>query len=175
MGVDPGTNTGIAIIDLEGNLVHLSSRRNTGPEKIIRIITRHGTPLIVATDVSPAPSNVEKIASSMGSVLFVPEESMNVSEKHKLVKKFQALLKKSEPGIEIKGKHEKDALAAAIKAWKSNRFLFRKVKSALDRTGLNSIFDKVVSRILKGKNENITTAIRNTIKKRRRKNDDKTK
>lgn len=149
-------------------MVHLSSKRNIGKSEIIRRITRFGKPLIVAVDVSPAPKNVEKIAHSMGSVLFVSEKSMSNKEKNDIVKRFRRNYKK-ESGIELKveGKHERDALAAAVKAWKTNSYLLRKVDNALRRKGLEKLFDDVVETLVKRKSENITNAINEILRKKR--------
>jgi len=167
----------MAVIDLHGNLIHLSSKRSIGKSEIIRHTTKFGKPLIVAVDVTPAPRNVEKIASSMGCALFTSEKSMSIKEKNDIVKRFRRAYKKAH-GIELKieGKHERDALAAAVKAWKSNKYLLRKVDNALRRRGLEKIFDSVVETLIKRESENITNAIneilkrREYVKKRRKKN-----
>lgn len=167
VGIDPGTNTGMAVLDLHGNLIHLSSKRSIGKSEIIRRVTRLGKPLIVAVDVTPAPRNVEKIASSMGSALFTPKKSMSVKEKNDIVKRFRRAYKKTR-GVELKigGRHERDALAATVKAWKSNKYLLRKVQNALRRRGLEKIFDNVVKILIKRESENITNAINEVLKKR---------
>ncbi len=167
VGIDPGTNTGIAILDMHGNVVHISSKRSISKNGIIRGVSKFGRPLVVAVDVEPPPKNIEKIASAVGSVLFVPEKSMSVKEKSSIVKQFVKKYEK-ETGIRIrfKSRHERDALAAAVKAWKSNSYLIRKVDNALKREGLENIFDKVVSLILKEESENITNAINKILKRK---------
>lgn len=157
------------MLDLHGNLVHLSSRRSIGKSEIIRHTSKLGKPLIVAVDVVPAPKNVERIASSMGSVLFVSKKSMSSKEKNDIVKRFRRKYKKTHDiELKIKGKHERDALAAAVKAWKSNSFLFRKIDNALRRKGLEKIFDDVVRILIKNESENITNAINEILRKKRK-------
>jgi predicted RNase H-like nuclease (RuvC/YqgF family) len=158
--VDPGTKTGIAVLDMHGTLLHLSSRRNMGRSGVIKLMSKYGKPLIVAVDVNPAPKNVEKIASSIGSLLYFPEKPMLVKEKNDIVKRFRRNYKK-EHGIEMKigDRHERDALAACVKAWKGNSYLLRKVDNALRKRGLEKIFDNVVKILLKKESENISNAI----------------
>jgi len=125
--------------------------------------------LIVAVDVVPAPKNVERIASSMGSVLFVSKKSMSRKEKNNIVKQFRRKYKKAhDTELKIKGKHERDALAAAVKAWKGHSFLLRKVENALRRKDLEKIFDDVVQILIKNESENITNAINEILKKKRK-------
>lgn len=156
------------MLDLHGQLIHLSSKRNIGKSEIIRKVTKFGKPLIVTVDVVPAPKSVKRIASSMGSVLFLLEKSMLNKEKNDIVKRFKRKYKK-ESGIELKigDRHERDALAASVKAWKGNNYLLRKVKNALHRRGLERIFDNVVEILVKGESENITNAINGVLKGRK--------
>ena len=163
--MDPGTSTGIAVLDLHCNLIHLSSKRNIGRSEAIRTITKYGKPLIVAVDVTPAPKNAESIASSMGSLLYLSEKSMSVDEKNDIVKRFRKNYREKR-GEELKvgDKHERDALAASVKAWKGNSYLLRKVDNALRRQGLESIFDDVTEILLKRESENITNAVREVLK-----------
>lgn len=167
VGIDPGINTGIAVLDMHGSLLHLSSKRNIGKSEVVRSIAKFGKPIIIAVDVVPAPKNVERIASSMGSVMFVSEKSMSNKEKQDIVKRFKRKYKKKH-GIELKveGKHERDALAAAVKAWKSSSYLLRKIDNALQRNGLEKLFDEVVEVLIKGRSENITNAINKALGKK---------
>lgn len=139
-----------------------------GKSEIIRRVTKFGKPLIVTVDVAPAPRNVERISSSMGGVLFLLEKSMSNKEKNDIVKVFKRKYK-NESGIELKigNRHERDALAASVKAWKGNNYLLRKVNNALRRRGLERIFDNVVGILIKGESENITNAISEVLKGRK--------
>lgn len=148
--------------------MHLSSKRSIGKGKIIKIVTKFGKPLIVAVDVVPAPRNVERIASSLGSVLFTSERSMLNKEKNDIVKRFRRKYNKAHATeLKIGGKHERDALAAAVKAWKSNSYLLRKVGNALHKRDMERVFDEVVKILIRGESENITNAINEVLKKKR--------
>lgn len=169
VGIDPGTNTGIAILDMHGNVIHISSRRSISKSGVIRAISKFGKPLLIAVDVQPAPRNIEKIASSMGAVLFSPEKSLSTKDKRETVGSFVRKYEKfSGIRLKFKSRHEKDALAAALKALKSSRQLIRKVDNALQKEGLGDIFDEVVRLIVKEESENITNAINEILKRRKR-------
>ena len=169
VGIDPGTNTGIAILDMHGSVVHISSRRSISKSGIIRAITKFGKPLIVAVDVNPAPKNIEKIASSMGTELFTPFRSLTTKDKASTIKQFVRKYEKlSGIRLKFKSRHERDALAAALKALKANRQLIRKIDNALRKEGLQDIFDEVMRMIVKDESENITNAINEILNRGKR-------
>lgn len=155
MGVDPGVTTGIAILDVNGNLLDVYSKRDaTKPEVITRILD-FGVPVIVASDVSSPPKSVEKIATKVGAVLYSPPVSPSLNEKRDLTKNYSSL----------KNDHEVDALSAAIRAWKQHRVLFSKVGSILESYGKQESFTKIILRIMKEESPNIEDAIRGFIEK----------
>jgi len=152
---------------MRGDVIHISSRRGISTSSVIKTMTKFGKPLIIAVDVNPAPKNIERMSRSIGSVLFLPKTSMPTKDKSNIVKEFVKNYEKKF-GIEIrfKSRHEKDALAAALKAWRNNRCLIRKVDNALRKEGLEDMFDEVVQMILKEESENITNAINALLKKK---------
>jgi predicted RNase H-like nuclease (RuvC/YqgF family) len=154
---------------MRGNVVHISNRRSISKSGIVRVIAKFGKPLIVAVDVNPAPRNIEKIASSMGAEMSVPFRSLSTKGKRSTVKEFVRKYEKlSGIRLKFKSRHERDALAAALKALKTNRQLIRKVDNALRKEGLEDIFDEVVRMIVKEESENITNAINKILKKRKK-------
>jgi uncharacterized protein len=136
IGFDPGTTTGIAAIDLSGRLVDLISRRAMSSSDVIEWISSRGNPLIVATDVFPAPGAVEKVKRAFNAILFTPGSDMPANEKISLAKEFG-----------FKNDHERDAMAAALAAFKKykNKFLYveKKVPSEVDP-------DEVKALVVKG-------------------------
>lgn len=111
-----------------------------------------GNPVVIASDVNPASKFVEKIAASLGSKIFYPEFSMSRKEKGKIVKDYEE---------EIKSAHEKDALAASLKAFKNYHELILKVKAAA-----GSDFEKVLRNIIiNEKTENISDVVKKIQKK----------
>ena len=125
VGLDPGTTTGIAALNLSGELVDLISSRAMSSSDVIEWISARGKPLVVATDVYPTPSAVEKVKRAFNAVLFSPGADVPAEEKIALGKEFG-----------YRNDHERDALAAAASAFKKykNKFMQveRKVPSEID-------------------------------------------
>ncbi|MFZ3147994.1 MAG: DUF460 domain-containing protein [Methanothrix sp.] len=120
VGLDPGTTTGIAALNLRGELVDLISSRALSSSDVIEWIAARGRSLVVATDVYPTPGSVEKVKRAFNAVLFSPGGDIPAEEKIALGKEFG-----------YKNDHERDALAAAISAFKKyrNKFLLVEKKS----------------------------------------------
>lgn len=79
--------------------------RDVGEEKVVEIIRKTGVPSIIATDVSPPPHMVEKIAARFNAKLFHPPRSLMQKEKDEIGKEMQDV-------------HLKDAYSAAVKAYR---------------------------------------------------------
>ena len=150
VAIDPGITTGIAIVDLHGNIIKVSSRRDMGRNEVVKAITDMGDPIIVTSDVNPLPRSVRNIAGKVDAEVHHPDISMTVAEKKKVVKEYPDQAKKG---------HESDALAAAIKTWKSYRPFFMKIEKELDRRGLSKHLDIIAKRLLKGEYDNMSEAI----------------
>lgn len=159
VGIDPGTTTGMAILDMKGNLLFIWSKREAKKNEVIENITKFGRPLIVASDVTPLPKGVEKIASSMGSKSYYPEIPLSTFEKTDMIKDYAE---------RISDEHQKDALAAALKAYKNYRGLFAKVDDALINLDLQHMFEDVVSLLLKEESANIIDAVNGILKKQKK-------
>ena len=114
VGLDPGTTTGIAALNLSGDLVDLISSRAMSSSDVIEWIAARGRPLVVATDVFPTPGAVEKVKRAFNAVLFSPGADMPGVEKIALGRE-----------VGYRNDHERDALAAALSAYKKykNKFL----------------------------------------------------
>lgn len=125
VGLDPGTTTGIAALNLHGELIDLVSAREMSSSDVIEWIASRGRPLIVATDVFPTPGAVEKVKRSFNATLYSPGMDVPAEEKIALAREFG-----------YKNDHERDALAAASSAFKKykNKFVQvdKKVPSEID-------------------------------------------
>lgn len=141
VGVDPGITTGIAILDLHGDLVKIFSKRDMSRNEIIKTIINSGHPLIITSDVNPMPRNVRNIARKLDARIYLQEKSLSVAEKKKVVKEYSD---------NVKSGHESDALAAVIKAWKNYRPFLNKIEKELKKYGLYKHFDLVVEKFIKG-------------------------
>ncbi|MHC1585882.1 MAG: DUF460 domain-containing protein [Candidatus Syntropharchaeia archaeon] len=120
VGIDPGTTTGVAALDLEGKLVSLFSSRTTTLSEIIALIASLGRPLLITSDVTPAPTTVKKVKSAFNAILYEGEESLSIQEKINLTRSFHC-----------KNDHERDALAAAIRAFKGVKNKFAQIEKKI--------------------------------------------
>ena len=144
VGLDPGTTTAYAIFDTRGNLLKISSKRNSRPDRIIMELVDSGRVLIASCDVFPAPKIVDAIARKTGAVLFTPEKSLLMEKKTKLVDEF---LKEQKEFIRISNKHERNAIASALFAYKQTRKLFDKIEQEIG----GELSDTAKERVLKEK------------------------
>jgi predicted RNase H-like nuclease (RuvC/YqgF family) len=161
VGIDPGTTKALAILDLKGDILSISSKRDMRKSELIKTILKHGHPVVIASDVSPSPQLVQKLSSIFGCKLFIPDKKFSVSDKQEVTKKFFN---------QMKNEHELDALAASLKAWKKYRELFNKVYHTLQKLGMLSLFEDVVKELLVEDSENIEHAINKVLKSKRMKN-----
>ena len=143
VGIDPGITVGIAAIDLNGSLLAIYSERNMAVSQIFRFISDIGHPIIIATDVSPAPGLVEKLARSFKAQLFVPRESLRVDEKNELLRNL---------GIAVDDDHQRDALAAAYKAYLRLKPKLEHVEAKLRELGLSRRREEVKALVIQGYN-----------------------
>ncbi|MEM1682602.1 MAG: DUF460 domain-containing protein [Ignisphaera sp.] len=151
IGIDPGIETGLALIDLSLNVVLLESSKSLDRIEIINKIYNHGLPVLVAVDTNPPPENAKKIAAILGVQLYVPSESLSTDIKDKLI---DWLKKKKHIELNISTSHEKDALAAAIKAYKSYEKKLLELEKKLLELEIDVDLDELKVMILKGKNIN---------------------
>lgn len=135
VGVDPGTTKGLAALDFRGEVVGLCSGKDMGLDEVVRYLIGLGTVSIIATDVNPAPDFVLKVASKLGSQVFVPVESIRVLEKMEATRDYR-----------IDDAHQRDALAAALNAYAFYRNKFMKIDSlGLSREDADEVKHLVVS------------------------------
>lgn len=143
VGLDPGITVGIAALDLNGEILALYSERNMAVSDIVRFISEVGHPIIIATDVNPAPGLVEKISRSFKAMLFVPRESLKVEEKNELLKNL---------GISADDDHQRDALAAAYKAYLRLKPKLDHVEAKLREMGITKKGEEIKALVVQGYN-----------------------
>ncbi len=115
-GIDPGTTTGIAVLDLTGNVVDLFSSKDFGLRKTIKYLISKGTLSLIASDVSPCPKSVARIATKLGVPTYTPLQPLSIREKISLTKEHNP-----------KDSHQRDALAAALSAFHNFQLKFQKI------------------------------------------------
>ncbi|MEM4717940.1 MAG: DUF460 domain-containing protein [Desulfurococcaceae archaeon] len=145
VGIDPGTTVGIAVLDLNGQPLLVKSYKNPDREVVIETILSNGKPIIIAVDVSKPPEYVKKISSLLDSILFTPEDDLSVDEKQRIVNEYSSIYR-----IDVPDWHSRDALAAAVKAYKQVKSLIDEIESKIK--GIGDIDrDDIVAQVLKGK------------------------
>ena len=148
VGIDPGTTIGIAVLDLNGELIKVQSSRQMTMADVIELIWSLGKPIIVASDVVPMPFTVEKIRRAFQAVPFTPRTDIPVETKYELAGTFG-----------YGNDHERDALTAAVEAYRfwKHKFsgILKRVPAGVDleevRAGL--IRGQSLERILTGRKE----------------------
>ena len=133
VGIDPGTTLAYAVLDLDGNVLRISSSKQLDIDSLTANIFYLGKPLIVATDVNPVPKFIEKFAAQTGSKISRPKQSLKVFQKKELAKDYSC-----------SNDHECDALAAALLAFKKIRALLRKISLHLKRHGKEDLKREII-------------------------------
>ena len=112
LGIDPGTTAAYCLLTLDGKIRALRSKKGLTRADIIREVYEQGIPAIIASDVPQVPHFVEKIASTVNTTIFTPNKPIPVSSKQELAREYSSEMK-------IRNAHERDALTAAVYAYKS--------------------------------------------------------
>ncbi|RLE49460.1 MAG: hypothetical protein DRJ31_04830 [Candidatus Methanomethylicota archaeon] len=148
VGIDPGMVTGIAVITLDGEPLAITSGRGISRGYISRFIASYGRPVIVASDVNPPPDIVTKLSVAHDAVLYAPPKSLSTAEKQQLVHELTSKWK----DISVKDTHQRDALAAALKAYQAYKSKLDQCVAHVKEFGANiSSMDLVKALVIKGK------------------------
>ncbi|TGC11474.1 DUF460 domain-containing protein [Methanolobus halotolerans] len=136
VGIDPGTTVGIAILSFEGELLFLQSIRGISHDEVVKLIAEYGKPAVIATDVFPIPSAVEKVRRSFSAVVGTPGGEIRAEEKIALARPFG-----------YSNDHERDALAAALTTYKNYKNVFSRIEK---RAPKHLDVDKVKFHVIRG-------------------------
>jgi len=147
VGIDIGTTTGLAIYDLDKNLLYTGSKKYFSISNVIKEIMSFGNPLIIATDRKKVSSKIKKIAASFNCKTFHPDHDLTIQEKENIIR------------IPIKDAHEKDALASASFAFRGYETMFNNINRALTSLSLEQYRDDVKEMIITREAKNIAEAI----------------
>jgi len=128
VGYDPGIKIGLVALDLDGKPVLITSGKSLDREDIASLLVKYGKPLVVATDKNPPPEMVRKLASMLKAQLYYPSRSLTTGEKELISADYSR-----RHGVAVRNTHERDALSAAVKAYRiyeeKLKKLVRKVRS----------------------------------------------
>ncbi|MFB6111315.1 MAG: DUF460 domain-containing protein [Halobacteriaceae archaeon] len=145
VGVDPGTTTAVALVDLEGHVLDTWSTRTAEEGAVVEWIVERGRPVVVAADVTPMPEAVEAIRRSFDAGGWTPTSDLPIDEKQHRTR-----------DAAYDNDHERDALAAALFAHDDHADQFqriaRKVPAGVD-TG------EVTARVV-GSEESVEAVLR---------------
>lgn len=161
VGLDAGANFGVAILDTQGKLIDVQTMRQPSRGEIIKHILEFGRPVIIASDVRPLPQNIVKISAALGSRTYFPPTSLKIKEKKKFLEEFEKEFPDSLGDI-----HQKDSVAAALKAFRVYHGLFVRLEETLEKEGQKEKLDELISNLLVRHGKNIAESIRNILKKK---------
>ncbi len=128
IGLDPGTTTAGAVLDLNGKVIALFSSKELPLSKIIEKVVGVSLPVVVSTDKAKVPALVEEFSRKMGTKLITPPADLLREEKRKLIAEKE--MKIAENG------HEHDALAAALYAYQELLPRLQKIERFISENGL---------------------------------------
>jgi len=135
VGIDPGTTTAVALLDLHGDTLDVLSTRTADAAEITEWIIERGRPVIVAADVTPMPETVEKLRRSFDAAGWTPDADLPVDEKKHRARQH---------GYD--NDHERDALAAALFARDSFESQFDRIRSKVPpRVDAGEVIARVVA------------------------------
>ena len=146
VGIDPGTTCGVAILSMRGEPLYVGSRRGISRAELTELLLSFGEPLVVASDVSPPPDYVEKLAKSFGAVVYSPTRLLEATEKQEIASEYA--LKYC---VEVSDSHQRDALAAVVKAFKSYEPKLKQVEARLREMGAEALTERVFAEVIRGK------------------------
>jgi predicted RNase H-like nuclease (RuvC/YqgF family) len=131
IGLDPGTTTACAVLDLTGKVINLFSSKELPLSKIIEKVVMVSLPVITSTDKAKVPALVEEFSRKMGTKLVTPPTDLLREEKRKLIAEKE--MKIAENG------HEHDALAAALYAYQELLPRLQKIERFILENGLSKL------------------------------------
>ncbi len=134
VGVDPGTTTAVAIVDIDGHLLDVYSTRTDDMAAVIEWIVGRGRPFIVAADVTPMPGAVEKIRRSFDAAGWTPTSDLLIDRKQHRTRE-----------VAYDNDHERDAIAAALFAYDDHAHQFERISGRIPR-GLER--GEVIARVI---------------------------
>jgi len=145
VGLDAGITVGIAVADATGELIALHSGKGMTRGEVVQYIVKFGTPVLIATDVNPAPSFVEKLSKSLQACLFVPPRLLSAIEKRELAGRFAAASQ-----LRPTNSHQRDALAATAEVFREFSKKLEQLHRRLEEGNQLKISHQAAALVLQG-------------------------
>ena len=137
VGLDPGTTIGYAVLDIEGNPVHVDSSKQFNLNSLISESIKLGKVVLVGTDKSKVPRLVEDFATKIGARVVSPKEDIKVDEKRGMTGRF-----------DLDDGHQSDALASALFAYNSAKHLLDKIDFFVKENKKHDIRNEIKQMVL---------------------------
>ncbi|MBN2102024.1 MAG: DUF460 domain-containing protein [Candidatus Aenigmarchaeota archaeon] len=144
-GIDVGLHTGVALLDLDGEIIFLESVYSPTMSYITNTISKHGNVISISTDREKTPAKARKIASALGTSILAPMKNMTNKKKRILIESFtrQEKLKLDS--------HQKAALASAIFAYRNYTPRLKKLRERLEKERLPERYEEIREDFLLGR------------------------
>lgn len=139
VGIDPGITTAYAILDVNGHIRKLKSSKDLALNNLLAEITNEGKVIVIGADVKHVPGLIEKFSAKVGAKVMLPEEDMKVGFKERITKEYNP-----------RDDHQRDALAAALCAFKEVHPTLQKIDETLKRLGKEHLSAEVKIKVLNG-------------------------
>ncbi|MCX6709698.1 MAG: DUF460 domain-containing protein [Candidatus Woesearchaeota archaeon] len=141
IGIDPGTTTAYAVLNLDGKIIKIDSGRGMSLSELLKSLV--GIDCIIAgTDKKNCPEFIKKFAAAKGARIAAPEEDLLIEEKRRLASPY-----------EKENCHELDAVASAAYALRAISPLIFKIRKFIeDDASISGIIEndrRVLERIEK--------------------------
>jgi len=137
VGIDPGTTTAYAILDIYGNVVSVKSAKNFGINALLAEVTQLGKIAVIGTDKAKIPSLVEDFSAKTGARIIHPNEDLKLDEKRGIVKEFKT-----------ENEHQDDALASSLFAFRKIKGILNKIDAFAKESKKESIKDGIIDLVL---------------------------
>jgi len=155
VGIDPGTNLGLAVIDDNGDIIDKLSGKNIQNEDIIKYISDLKDVVLITTDKKEIPKTILDIASKLNIGIYSPKEDISLEIKNKYYKDEN--LKNI-----FENNHEFDAYISAKEALKKLKEIFEKARRFSES---QDEYIKILRYILKNRKVEAASAKNNLMEK----------
>ena len=143
LGVDPGTTAAYCLLTFDGKVKALRSGKEYSRADMIREIYERGIPVMVASDVPQVPHFVEKLAHTVNAAIYTPRKPIPVADKNELAREFY-------DDVRVRNAHERDALTAAVYAYRSIQPKVLQIDRMIQEEHLTVDRNQLVALVIKG-------------------------
>lgn len=140
-------------MDLKGNILSVKSFKEISRAEIIYQIINFGKTVLISTDVYPPPKMVKKLATTLNAKIHHPTRDMSVGSKIELVESYlgesgQGRSKVVSSDLVPQDAHQRDALAASIRTYKSYQKKLEHIKNRSMEANLTEEDEDLVKRMV---------------------------